>query len=448
VETPLGVACRRGHVGLCQVLLSELAASPDRGGRNYGDGVDSSCRYSSRTSPLSVATQCRYYEIVKLLISHGAKTTVSALKTSESPYPTESAIRNDDLDMLKLLVEEGAHFPTCYNPISEIRFRRCGSDIIEFLVAATKQGSYEELANFIKDALEYLFDHFLRKSYFLGDLQVFIKGGLTYDDLSSIVNHRDGRVEHNFAITNTLPPIVSAATNGNVDLCKLLLSAGANPNESSSENGGRGPLHLAAELGHLELCEMLLNNDAILVDEVDREGWTALHLVLYFHKNSYGVNTNELCALLLTAGASIMKLNNNEDSAFSLAVSNHDVELMNLCLSAWDSRYPNGENEDGDHALHVAVTNPEINLPVLNVILEHNSKALSVPDGVNEWLPFHLASLWDVELDVLYTILRRFPEAVDKKHYNKMVAAEMESGDFQQLQQVTQLASPKSPTEV
>jgi ankyrin repeat protein len=139
VEPPLGAACRRGHVGLCQVLLPELAASPDRGGRNYGDGIDS-CRYWARISPLTVATQCRNYEIVKLLISHGAKTTVSA-KTSGSPYPTESAIRNDDLDMLKLLVEEGARFPSCYNPISEIRFRRCGSDIIEFLVAATKQGS-------------------------------------------------------------------------------------------------------------------------------------------------------------------------------------------------------------------------------------------------------------------------------------------------------------------
>jgi ankyrin repeat protein len=56
-------------------------------------------------------------------------------------------------------------------------------------------------------------------------------------------------------------PLHGAAIEGHVDVCKLLLAAGANVNTQGRVNSCEvecTPLHTAAKYGHVEVCELLL----------------------------------------------------------------------------------------------------------------------------------------------------------------------------------------------
>ncbi len=82
------------------------------------------------------------------------------------------------------------------------------------------------------------------------------------------------------------------ATENRADVARWLLSKGANPNGSGS---GDTPLHAAAQLGHGEVCQALIQAGADL-DLQDGFGETALH------KASSGGYV-ELIIALLDAGA-------------------------------------------------------------------------------------------------------------------------------------------------
>ena len=82
------------------------------------------------------------------------------------------------------------------------------------------------------------------------------------------------------------------ATENRADIVRWLLSHGSNPNGITDDDS---PLHAAAQLGHQEICELLVEGGAAL-DRIDSLGETALH------KASCGGRC-EIIALLLSAGA-------------------------------------------------------------------------------------------------------------------------------------------------
>ena len=82
------------------------------------------------------------------------------------------------------------------------------------------------------------------------------------------------------------------ATEDRADVARWLLSKGANPNVTAT---GDSPLHAAAQLGHREVCQALIQAGASL-DLQDNLGETALH------KASSGGYV-ELIIALLDAGA-------------------------------------------------------------------------------------------------------------------------------------------------
>ncbi|MGL4399317.1 MAG: ankyrin repeat domain-containing protein [Luteolibacter sp.] len=82
------------------------------------------------------------------------------------------------------------------------------------------------------------------------------------------------------------------ATENRADVARWLLSKGANPNGTAT---GDSPLHAAAQLGHREVCQALIQAGANL-DLQDNLGETALH------KASSGGYV-ELIIALLDAGA-------------------------------------------------------------------------------------------------------------------------------------------------
>ena len=66
-----------------------------------------------------------------------------------------------------------------------------------------------------------------------------------------------------------------AAQEGHLNVCRILMKSYFNKNPQS--NSGRTPLHIAAERGHSEVCDVLLKNSDTDRNVKDDYGQNALH---------------------------------------------------------------------------------------------------------------------------------------------------------------------------
>ncbi|EDV27939.1 uncharacterized protein TRIADDRAFT_53001 [Trichoplax adhaerens] len=84
-------------------------------------------------------------------------------------------------------------------------------------------------------------------------------------------------------------PLLIAAKHNSVDALKVLITL--NGSTTLSNCNGESPLHVASRLGHIEACKALLEVSPILVNRVDHDKMTALHIACVKAKK-------EVCACL------------------------------------------------------------------------------------------------------------------------------------------------------
>jgi ankyrin repeat protein len=83
-------------------------------------------------------------------------------------------------------------------------------------------------------------------------------------------------------------PLMFAAQQGDVDTARILISAGANPNEVRPKSGNSyTPLIIASAMGHAKVVELLLDKGAD-PNVIDARGYTSLHLAV--RDSDYGIN--------------------------------------------------------------------------------------------------------------------------------------------------------------
>ena len=121
-------------------------------------------------------------------------------------------------------------------------------------------------------------------------------------------------------------PLIIAIQNGHVEMAKLLLSLGANPNISNSV--GDSPLRMAAQEDYLEIVNCLIKANATL-DKVNPNGATALSLA---------VEGNHIAVVesLVQAGANVSIPNHRGITPLQKAVAlNYSfiVTLLNIEIS-------------------------------------------------------------------------------------------------------------------
>ncbi|XP_038021094.2 histone-lysine N-methyltransferase EHMT1 isoform X2 [Anas platyrhynchos] len=171
-------------------------------------------------------------------------------------------------------------------------------------------------------------------------------------------------------------PLHAAAESGHVDICHMLIQAGANIDTCSEDQ--RTPLMEAAENNHLETVKYLIKAGA-LVDPKDAEGSTCLHLaakkghydvVQYLLSNGkMDVNCQddggwtpmiwateykhiELVKLLLAKGSDINIRDNEENICLHWAAFSGCVDIAEILLAAKCDLH--AVNVHGDSPLHIA----------------------------------------------------------------------------------------------
>ena len=80
-----------------------------------------------------------------------------------------------------------------------------------------------------------------------------------------------------FCIFHTLQ---TAADNGNLDMCRLIIEKVDNKNPVS--NNGDTPLHKAAKFGHLEICRLIIANITI-IHPLNKDGRTPRNFAEQYH---------------------------------------------------------------------------------------------------------------------------------------------------------------------
>ncbi|XP_048368101.1 histone-lysine N-methyltransferase EHMT1 [Sphaerodactylus townsendi] len=175
---------------------------------------------------------------------------------------------------------------------------------------------------------------------------------------------------------NKRTPLHAAAESGHVDICHMLIQAGANIDNCSEDQ--RTPLMEASENNHLEAVKYLIKAGA-LVDPKDAEGSTCLHLAakkghyeVVQHLLSNGqmdVNCQddggwtpmiwateykhvELVKLLLAKGSDINIRDNEENICLHWAAFSGCVDIAEILLAAKCDLH--AVNIHGDSPLHIA----------------------------------------------------------------------------------------------
>lgn len=247
--TPLGMAVIKGHAGVVRSLLAIERInvnSEDRHGQTpvfhalsraivtldpniltmilAKDGADLSHR-DRHFTPLIYAVRRREKGLTQILLSHPTSST--EYRDWQGRTALWHAVRKRDADIIMLLLEKGAD------------------------VAAHDIHGETPLHQAITTGRPSLTQLLLRH----------LIGRRSQHDLNTV--------------DNVLPPLCLAARLGNTEIVRLLLGHGWDANKVDAER--RTPLHLAAEIGHYKVVQVLLHSRQLDVNARDQWASTALH---------------------------------------------------------------------------------------------------------------------------------------------------------------------------
>jgi len=142
--------------------------------------------------------------------------------------------------------------------------------------------------------------------------------------------------------------LMLASLNGNFEIVKLLVQAGANVNAKNTD--GNNALIFAVERMHPDIVKLLLINHANVNSE-NKEGWTALMLVSGCAMPGSG--NFEIAGLLISNGAKVNAKNNNLDTPLIIAVSFGKLKILKFLIEKGAD--VNAKNKKGKTALDIAM---------------------------------------------------------------------------------------------
>jgi Ankyrin repeats (3 copies)/Ankyrin repeats (many copies) len=119
------------------------------------------------------------------------------------------------------------------------------------------------------------------------------------------------------------PALSFACSNGYTEIVETFVESGADID--SPILSGSMPLHIAAQMGHEKIVEMLLRHDVDIHKLIDWNGCTAFHVAAKYGRK-------KVVNILLLRTTDVDHQTNNGDSAMSLAARNGHDSVVKILL--------------------------------------------------------------------------------------------------------------------
>ncbi|XP_017884072.1 uncharacterized protein LOC108627375 [Ceratina calcarata] len=305
--------------------------------------------FNRRTTLLHMAVITKQREMAELLINY--KANVNAVD-ERNFTPMHEAALNDDLEIMKLLMDKGARIENQYKLLC-IAAKMASIEFVELLVVMDVNGRDTDGSTAIHSCvLRHPINYEILKLLIVNGANINARNNYRRTALHEAVRAKDVNVvkllldynaDVNCEDVDGTTPLYTSTVSGAVEICKLLVEKGAKVNIKSDKRST--PLHVAASIDNLDITEILLRSGAD-VDCVDERGNTALHLA--------SIKPHDrLTAILLRYGSDINIVNQENRTALNYASTEETKSLLILLQHVIALRAA----ELDVHALNIAVIN-------------------------------------------------------------------------------------------
>ncbi|CAM9733023.1 unnamed protein product [Lampetra fluviatilis] len=344
----LHLAAKEGHVAVVKELLTR------------GSEVDSTTKKGN--TALHIASLAGQTEVVTLLTEHGADVNAQSENGFTALY---MAAQENHVAVVTHLLGTGANQAIAtedgFTPLA-VALQQAHERVVELLLEGDARGRVRLPAL-----------HIAARKDDTRSAALLLHSGTNGSSGGSTQQQQQPESEH---AKSGFTPLHIAAHYGNVNVARLLLECGADPNYMA--NNGISPLHVAAKRGHSELVTLLLSQGGN-IDARTRDGLTPLHCAA----RSGHDGTLEI---LLEQGAPILAKTKNGLSPLHMAAQGDHVGCVRG-LGARDAPVDDA-TLDSLTALHVAAHCGHYRSAKLLLELgaEPDARAL------NGFTPLHIAS--------------------------------------------------------
>jgi len=188
--------------------------------------------------------------------------------------------------------------------------------------------------------------------------------------LSAVVQemlHHDRMLAKTFGPANTTP-LISAAMRGHIEVVELLLEQDDFGLVEMARDNGKNALHFAARQGHIGIVKALLEKDPQLARRNDKKGQTALHMAVK------GTSCDVLRALVDADPAIVMLPDKNGNTALHVATRKKRAEIVSVLLRLPDT-HVNALNRDHKTAFDIAEGLPvcEESCEIKDILSQHGA---------------------------------------------------------------------------
>ncbi|XP_055377272.1 transient receptor potential cation channel subfamily A member 1 isoform X2 [Condylostylus longicornis] len=308
LSTPVHLACAQGAIEIVKLMFSMQPQEKK---------LCLSCTDVQKMTPLHCASMFDHPEIVEYLISEGAD--INALD-KDHRTPLLLAASRSGWKTVNLLIKMGANISTKdSNNRNALHFVIInGGRLTEFAEQVTTTQSKGQLIQLLneKDNAGCAPLHYASREGHIRSLENLIRLGACinlknnnnesplhfaarygrYNTVRQLLDSEKGSFIINESDGEGLTPLHIASLMGHTRVVQLLLNRGALLHR---DHNGRNPLHLAAMSGYTQTMELLRSVHSHLLDQVDKDGNTALHLATMENKpNAISVLLSMGCKLV------------------------------------------------------------------------------------------------------------------------------------------------------
>ncbi|CAF3746613.1 unnamed protein product [Rotaria sp. Silwood1] len=317
----LWISSRKGMLQVVELLLNAGAETHVAPFGNQADKLN-----ITGWTPLYAAMKSRKFDVVKLLLEHGADPNATT-KFGSTPFLLASEI--GDLDVIEACVEAGA----------DLNFVPSGPDADNLDITGQTALFMATLKDRI-DVAKFLIGKGaqvnVQNRYGISPLLLCAESGnrelvqtLIEAGAYANITPQGDLVEKNFLAGQT--PLFGAAKKGHVEICEYLIQNGADVNAVTRT--GATPLYTATEEGHLDVVMLLLRYGADVnqspkgqvAHDLQIENQTPLLIACM-------KNHEEIIRYLIESGAHVNEVSERGSSPFLTICQHNNVELARLFI--------------------------------------------------------------------------------------------------------------------